>query len=78
MSRPRASDPVERFAVTAGTYVRFVVERGAGLDVIFRADAGRDLMSLLLALAADVPGERLAHPPRAPPRRGAGDRRRPP
>src|SRR3954452_14123313 len=28
-------DPVERFAVTAGTYVRFVAERGAGLDVIF-------------------------------------------
>jgi AcrR family transcriptional regulator len=49
-------DPVERFAVTAGTYVRFVVERGAGLDVIFRADTGRDLMSLLLALAGDVPG----------------------
>ncbi|HEY6890968.1 MAG TPA: TetR/AcrR family transcriptional regulator [Solirubrobacter sp.] len=50
-------DPVERFAVTAGTYVRFVVERGAGLDVIFRADAGRDLMDLLLDLAGQVPGE---------------------
>ena len=50
-------DPVERFAVTAGTYVRFVVERGAGLDVIFRADGGRDLMDLLLDLAGQVPGE---------------------
>jgi AcrR family transcriptional regulator len=50
-------DPVERFAVTAGSYVRFVAERGAGLDVIFRADAGRDLMSLLLTLAEAVPGE---------------------
>jgi AcrR family transcriptional regulator len=53
-------DPVERFAVTAGTYVRFVAERGAGLDVIFshrESQAARDLMSLLLALAGDVPGQ---------------------
>jgi AcrR family transcriptional regulator len=58
-------DPVERFAVTAGTYVRFVAERGAGLDVIFskqleQSDAGRELMSLLLSLAAEVPGDEEA------------------
>jgi AcrR family transcriptional regulator len=53
-------DPVERFAVTAGTYVRFVADRGAGLDVIFLADTGRDLMSLLLELAGEVPGEEEA------------------
>jgi AcrR family transcriptional regulator len=50
-------NPIERFASTAGTYVRFAAERGAGLDVIFRTDAGRDLMSLWLALAEAVPGE---------------------
>ena len=55
-------DPDERFAVTAGTYVRYVAQRGAGLNVIFAApltglpetglaDAGRRLMDLLLELA---------------------------
>jgi AcrR family transcriptional regulator len=55
-------DPKERFAVTAGTYVRYVADRGAGFNVIFSApltrleqtelaDAGRQLMSLLLDLA---------------------------
>jgi AcrR family transcriptional regulator len=56
---PAASD---RFAVTAGTYVRYVADRGAGFDVIFSGaltqlgereltDAGRELISLLLGLA---------------------------
>jgi AcrR family transcriptional regulator len=55
-------DPRERFAVTAGTYVRYVVQRGAGFSVIFATPlsglddpaltmAGRDLMSLLFDLA---------------------------
>lgn len=55
-------DPGERFAVTAGTYVRYVADRGAGFNVIFAAplthleqtelsDAGRELISLLLGLA---------------------------
>jgi AcrR family transcriptional regulator len=55
-------DPVDRLAATAGAYVRFVAARGAGFDVIFAADlrrlhdtalaeAGRDLMALLLDLA---------------------------
>jgi AcrR family transcriptional regulator len=55
-------DPVERFAVTAGTYVRYVAERGVGFNVIFSApltqledtelsEAGRQLISLLLDLA---------------------------
>jgi AcrR family transcriptional regulator len=55
-------DPRERFAVTAGTYVRFVAQRGAGFTVIFATSlrglddpelalAGRDLMSLLFDLA---------------------------
>jgi hypothetical protein len=49
-------DPVEQLAATAGAYVRYVVRRGAGLNVIFApglehlhdeelVDAGRDLMS---------------------------------
>jgi AcrR family transcriptional regulator len=56
------SDPGERFAVTAGTYVRYVADRGAGVNVIFSSpltrldqtelsDAGRQLISLLLDLA---------------------------
>ena len=67
-------DPGERFAVTAGTYVRYVAERGAGFDVIFSApltqleqtelsDAGRQLISLLLDLAeraGDPPGSEQA------------------
>jgi AcrR family transcriptional regulator len=55
-------DPVDRFAATAGAYVRFVSARGAGFDVIFApalrhlgdsdlAEAGRELMTLLLDLA---------------------------
>jgi AcrR family transcriptional regulator len=55
-------DAREGFAVTAGTYVRYVAQRGAGLNVIFAtplgglddpalAQAGRDLMSLLFDLA---------------------------
>jgi AcrR family transcriptional regulator len=55
-------DPVDRLAATAGAYVRFVAARGAGFDVIFAgelrrlhdtvlAQAGRDLMALLLDLA---------------------------
>lgn len=54
--------PIERFAATAGAYVNFVTDRGAGFDVIFApelrhlndralADAGRELNSLLLELA---------------------------
>ena len=63
-------DPGERLAVTAGTYVRYVAERGAGFNVIFSgpltqleetelSDAGRRLISLLLELAEralDAPG----------------------
>src|ERR1700710_2399053 len=59
------SDPVDRFAATAGAYVRFVSARGAGFDVIFApalrhlhdsdlAEAGRELMALLLDLAQDA------------------------
>ncbi|MDN3354318.1 TetR/AcrR family transcriptional regulator [Actinomadura sp. DC4] len=58
-------DPVERFAATAGAYVRYVSERGAGFGLIFAAelerlrdgtlaDAGRRLMDLLLELAQEV------------------------
>nr|WP_272923797.1 TetR/AcrR family transcriptional regulator [Streptomyces sp. SID3343] len=54
-------DPAERFAATAGAYVRFVGSRGAGFDVIYAADlgdlhdraladAGRHLMDVLLDL----------------------------
>jgi AcrR family transcriptional regulator len=67
-------DPREQFAVTAGTYVRYVAQRGAGFDVIFSAplaqleqtelsDAGRQLISLLLDLAeraGDSPGSEQA------------------
>jgi AcrR family transcriptional regulator len=56
------ADPVDRLAATAGAYVRFVSARGAGFDVIFArelrplhdddlAEAGRELMTLLLDLA---------------------------
>jgi AcrR family transcriptional regulator len=55
-------EPVERFAVTAGVYVRYVAQRGAGFNVIFAtrlqklrdeslAAAGRELIDLLLGLA---------------------------
>jgi AcrR family transcriptional regulator len=64
----------EQFAVTAATYVRYVADRGAGFDVIFSgdltqlgeselADAGRELLSLLLGLAehaGDAPGSEPA------------------
>lgn len=61
-------DPVERFAATAGAYVRFVGARGAGFDVIFArdlaslqdrdlADAGRVLMDILLELAEQALGQ---------------------
>jgi AcrR family transcriptional regulator len=64
----------EQFAVTAATYVRYVADRGAGFDVIFSgdltqlgeselADAGRELISLLLGLAeraGDAPGREPA------------------
>ncbi|SFE08127.1 transcriptional regulator, TetR family [Actinacidiphila alni] len=63
-------DPVERFAATAGAYVRFVGARGAGFDVIFArdleplqdrdlAEAGRALMDLLLDLARQALGTGL-------------------
>jgi AcrR family transcriptional regulator len=55
-------DAVEAFAVTAGTYVRYVAERGAGFSIIFSpeltrlqvgelAQARRALMDLLFDLA---------------------------
>jgi AcrR family transcriptional regulator len=58
-------DPDERFAVTAATYVRFVADRGAGFNVVFAtsltqledpalAEAGRELMDLLLRLAQET------------------------
>lgn len=61
-------DPAERFAATAGAYVRFVGARGAGFDVIFArpleslqdrdlADAGRRLMDTLFELAQDALGQ---------------------
>ena len=61
-------DPAERFAATAGAYVRFAGTRGAGFDVIFAAgldrlrdealaDAGRRLMDLLLDLAQRATGQ---------------------
>src|SRR4051812_49139343 len=34
-------DPLERFATTAGTYVRYVDERGAGFNVIFSSGLAR-------------------------------------
>ena len=60
-------DPRERFAVTAGTYVRYVAERGVGFNVIFSTpltaleepeltQAGRQLISLLLDLAEQAGG----------------------
>ena len=63
-------DPAERFAATAGAYVRFAGTRGAGFDVIFAAeldrlhddalvDAGRRLMDLLLDLAQRATGQSL-------------------
>jgi AcrR family transcriptional regulator len=61
-------DPAERFAATAGAYVRFVGARGAGFNVIFAAglerlhdgalaDASRRLMDLLLELAQQATGQ---------------------
>ncbi|MFF7194857.1 TetR/AcrR family transcriptional regulator [Streptomyces sp. NPDC008079] len=61
-------DPAERFAATAGAYVRYVGARGAGFDVIFArplvalqdrdlADAGRRLVDLLFELAQDALGQ---------------------
>jgi AcrR family transcriptional regulator len=55
-------DPAERFAATAGAYVRYAGARGAGFNLIFAAElerlrddalaeAGRRLMDLLLELA---------------------------
>ena len=60
-------DPIDRFASTAGVYVTFVGARGAGLDLVFSptlrhlddralADAGRDLIGLLVALADAAAG----------------------
>lgn len=55
-------DSGEQFAVTAGTYVRYVADRGVGFNIIFStplarleqtelSEAGRQLISLLLVLA---------------------------
>ena len=60
-------DPADRLAVTAGTYVRFALSRGAGFNVIFAAgleklhdealaEAGRDLISLLFDLGEKATG----------------------
>jgi len=60
-----AGDPVERFAAAGGAYVRFVVSRGVGIEVIFAEDltklqdealatAGRELVDLLIELADDL------------------------
>jgi AcrR family transcriptional regulator len=59
--------PAERFAATAGAYVRFAGTRGAGFSVIFATElralhdealaaAGRHLMDLLLDLAHEATG----------------------
>jgi AcrR family transcriptional regulator len=67
------ADPVERFAITAGTYVRFVADRGAGFDVIFSSslthvedagliDARRGLFDLLLGLAEEASPQGQALP----------------
>lgn len=61
-------DPAERFAATAGAYVRFVATRGAGFHVIFAAEleplrdtalgeAGRRLMDVLLELSRQATGQ---------------------
>ena len=61
-------DPAERFAATAGAYVRYVAARGVGFPLIFGAelerlrdgalaDAGRRLMDLLLELAQRAGGQ---------------------
>jgi AcrR family transcriptional regulator len=61
-------DPAERFAATAGAYVRYVGTRGAGYNLIFAAElrhlrdgalaeAGRRLMDLLLELAVQALGQ---------------------
>ncbi|SNQ51927.1 Transcriptional regulator [Frankia canadensis] len=60
------ADPVERLAATAGAYTRFVIERRAGLDLLFNpelpaerhpelAAATRALLDLLLPLLLAVP-----------------------
>lgn len=60
-------DPGARFAATAGTYVRFVVARGVGFNVIFSAtlaelrdeglaEAGRALIDLLFTLSEQATG----------------------
>lgn len=59
------SDPAQKFAATAGTYVRYAITRGAAFNVIFAADLQRelvgelgstpqDLIDLLLGLAQDA------------------------
>lgn len=61
-------DPLERFATTAGTYVRYVDERGAGFNVIFSSglarqpdkqgsDAARGLVQTLIELAQAAGGD---------------------
>ncbi|RKG81710.1 TetR/AcrR family transcriptional regulator [Corallococcus terminator] len=63
----RAESPVEALAATAAAYVKFVVKRRAGFDVIFSdeidarkeqalATAGRRLMDMLLEPALRITG----------------------
>jgi AcrR family transcriptional regulator len=60
-------DPIERFAATAGTYVRYVDARGAGFNVIFSSglaarddksgsETARALIAFLIELAQDAGG----------------------
>lgn len=63
---PLAGDPAAQLARAAGVYVRFVVERGIGADVMFSADlrevadgnlarAGQELVGFMLDLASTIP-----------------------
>jgi AcrR family transcriptional regulator len=58
-------DPGDRFAATAAAYVRFAARRGAGFNVVYAAgleklhdeglaNAGRELMDVLLQVTADT------------------------
>jgi AcrR family transcriptional regulator len=63
---PLAGDPQAQLARAAGVYVRFVVERGIGADVMFSPDlrevgdgslarAGQSLVAFMIDLASETP-----------------------
>jgi AcrR family transcriptional regulator len=62
------AEAAEALAATAAVYVRFLVRRGAGFDLIFAEElaevddpdlsaAGREVMDLLLPIALDITGQ---------------------